>query len=110
MVNISKKQTELQLMNISQTSLQKFEFGDEPSDQFYCLIDLRVSPKGLSIEEIKLTDPRNIDKQFREKGCLMLFTGDEIEELLNRGEISREKVHRGLYDLAVREGVIAEGE
>jgi hypothetical protein len=96
-------------MKFEDTSLQKIELGDQPADQYYCLIDLRISPKGLNIDEIRLTDPRNIDQQFLEKGCLMLFTGDEIDELLNRGEIREKKMHMSLYNLAIREGLIKGG-
>ncbi len=97
-------------MKFEDTSLQKIELGDQPADQYYCLIDLRISPKGLNIDEIRLTDPRNIDQQFLEKGCLMLFTGEEIDELLNRGEIVKKKMHKSLYNLAIREGYIKGGK
>ncbi len=96
-------------MKFEDTALQKIEFGDKPADQYYCLVDLRISPKGINISEIRLTDPRNIDQQFLEKGCLMLFTGEEIHELLKRGNIEKKKMHQSLYNLAIREGVIKGG-
>jgi hypothetical protein len=97
------------IMKFEDTTLQKIEFGNEPDDQYYCLVDLRISPKGLNIEKMRLTDPRNIDQQFLEHGCLMMLTGDEIEELLSRGELKRELMHRSLYELAIREGIIKTG-
>ncbi len=93
-------------MKLEDTSLQKIEFGPEPSDCFYCLVNLNVSPSGLNIKKMRLTDPRNIDHQFREAGCLMMFTGNEMEELISRGEIKEDEIHQSLYRLAVNEGVI----
>ena len=93
-------------MKFQETALQKIEFGTEPSDCYYCLVDLRVSPSGLNIKKMRLTDPRNIDLQFREAGCLMMFNGDEIEELIRRGDINAEKIHKSLFRLALDEGVI----
>lgn len=93
-------------MKLEQTSLQIIEFGDDPSDKFHCLIDLRISPNGLNIEKMKLTNPRNIDHQFREAGCILMFTGDETEELISRGDLDSENLHQSLFDLAIREGTI----
>ncbi len=95
-------------MKLNQTSLQKIEFGDEPEDIYFCLIDLRMSPQGLNIKKLSLSDPRNIDEQFRNNGCLMMFTGAEIEELIRRGELDRDELHRSLYRLALKDGVIRE--
>lgn len=96
-------------MKLFQTALQKIEFGETPSDIYYCLIDRQVSPNGLSIEKMRLTDPRNIDEQFRRHGCLMMFTGEEINELVERGDLDEKKLHQSLYELALFEGVIKPG-
>lgn len=93
-------------MKASDTKLQTIEFGEQPGDIYYCLIDRRVSPDGLNIEKMRLSDPRNIDEEFRKQGCLMMFTGDEIEELANRGDLDRSDLHLSLFNLAKREGVI----
>lgn len=93
-------------MKLQDTTLQKIEFGTEPSDCYYCLIDKRVSPNGLNIEKMRLTDPRNIDFQFREAGCLMMFTGEELDELIRRGRINNKQIHKSLFQLALNEGVI----
>lgn len=95
-------------MKLEHTSLQKIEFGDDPSDTFHCLIDLRISPDGLNIEKMRLTDPRNIDQQFRKAGCILMLTGNEVNELMNRGDLDSGKLHQSLFDLAVREGAIEE--
>lgn len=89
-----------------QTFLQKIEFGEEPEDIYYCLIDKKISPDGLNVEKMRLTDPRNIDRQFREQGCLLMFTGDEIASLINRGELDAENLHQSLFETAVKENII----
>lgn len=93
-------------MKFQQTSLQKIELGDQPEDIYYCLIDLRVSPNGLNIQKIRLTDPRNIDQQFRKHGCLMMFDETEISELVSRGEVQSDCLHKSLFDLALKENII----
>jgi hypothetical protein len=93
-------------MKFKDTKLQRIDFGDEPADQYYCLVNLKVSPEGLDLAKMRLTDPRNIDEQFRKHGMLMMFTGEEIESLINRGDLDRENLHESLYQLALSEGVI----
>lgn len=93
-------------MNLQYTSMQVIEFGEQNSDKFYCLIDLKVSPNGMNIEKLKLSDPRNFDLQFRESGCLMMLTGDEIEELIKRGDLDQENLHKSLFELALGQGLI----
>lgn len=94
-------------MKLNQTLLQKIKFGKEPEDIYYCLIDMKASPGGLDVEKIRLTDPRNIDEQFRKHGCLLMFTGVEIGELIERGTLQRNKLHQSLFELAIQEGVIS---
>lgn len=93
-------------MNIEQTTLQVFEFGDAPSDTFYCLVDLRISPNGMDIEKMRLTDPRNIDLQFRENGCLLMLDGAEVEEIIRRGDAAGDTLHESLFQLAEEEGIV----
>jgi len=88
------------------TSLEIVEFGPEPEDHFYCLVDLEISPDGLDTESLKLSDPRNFDQTLRDSGCLMMLTGDEINELISRGDIEAEKIHQSLVKLAEREGML----
>jgi hypothetical protein len=93
-------------MMFNQTGFQVIEFGDEPEDKFYCLINLKVSPNGMNIEKLRLSDPRNFDRQFSESGCLLMLTGDEFNELVNRGEIDKASPHKSLFELAIGEGII----
>ncbi len=93
-------------MKIDQTILQEIEFGADRSDIYYCLVDEKVSPDGLNVDKMRLTDPRNIDLQFREAGCLIMMTGDEVDELIHRGDLQTDDLHQSLFELALREGVI----
>lgn len=91
---------------MKKTTLEVIEFGDEPEDTFYCLVDLEVSPAGLDVSSLKLSDPRNFDQTLRNSGCLMMFTGDEMSSLINRGDIDPDEMHESLVELAVKEGVL----
>lgn len=86
------------------TKLEVVKFGSEPEDTFYCLVDLNRSPDGLDVESLKLSDPRNFDQTLRESGCLMMFTGDEMEELIRRGDVDGDHLHESLVELAKKEG------
>ncbi len=88
------------------TLLEIIEFGENPEDTFYCLIDAAISPKGLDVSTLKLSDPRNFDEALKESGCLMMFTGYEIEELIGRGEVDQENIHHSLVQLAQQEGLL----
>lgn len=96
-------------MKFKDTKLQKIEFGDDPKDQYYCLINLKVNPDGLDLGKMRLTDPRSIDEEFRNQGMLLMFTGQEMESLMNRGDLDREHLHESLYQLALKDGVIKKG-
>lgn len=91
---------------LDKTKVDIIKFGDYPEDIFYCLVDLTISPDGLNVDKLKISDPRNFDQRLMESGCLMMFSGDEIEELESRGDVSRDELHQSLVDLAVKEGVI----
>lgn len=91
---------------MKKTLLEVIEFGDDPEDTFYCLVDKDISPDGLDVSSLKLSDPRNFDQVLRDSGCLMMLTGDEMRELISRGEVDPENVHETLVDVAVKEGVL----
>ena len=91
---------------MKKTKLEVIEFGNEPDDKFYCLVDLDLSPNGLDVSSLKLSDPRNFDQTLRDSGCLMMFTGDEMSSLINRGDIDPENMHESLVDKAVEQGVL----
>lgn len=93
-------------MKREQTILQEITFGADRGDKYYCLVDQKVSSDGLNVDKMRLTDPRNIDLQFREAGCLLMMTGDELDELIRRGDLQTDDLHQSLFELAQREGII----
>lgn len=88
------------------TKLEIFGFGDQEDDSFYCLVNLKKSPDGIDLEKLALADPRKFDEVLNSMGCILLLRGDEVEELIKREDINDSDLHKGLYDLAVREGII----
>lgn len=88
------------------TKLEIFGFGDEDEDNFYCLVNLQKSPDGIDLKALSMADPRNFDEALNKQGCILLLRGDELEELINRGEIEDSDLHQSIYDLAVREEII----
>lgn len=91
---------------MKKTLLEVIEFEESPEDTFYCLVDEGISPKGLDVSKLKLSDPRNFDQALKESGCLMMFTGNEIEELISRGDVDQKDIHQSLVKLAQQEGLI----
>ena len=89
------------------TKLEIFGFGEGETDKFYCLVDLTKSPDGIDLEKLSNTDPRKFDETLDEMGCIVMLKGDEMEELINRGDINDNNLHKGLYDLAVKEEFIS---
>jgi hypothetical protein len=89
------------------TKLEIFGFGDNDDDNFYCLVNIKKNPEGIDLEKLSNADPRKFDEVLNEMGCILLLRGDEVEELINRGEITDADLHKSLYDLSVEEGVIA---
>lgn len=88
------------------TKLEIFGFGDEADDNFYCLVNIRKNPEGINLEKLSSADPRKFDEVLNEMGCILLLRGDELEELINRGDITDSDFHASIYDLAVKEGII----
>lgn len=85
------------------TKLEIFGFGDEKSDTFYCLVNLQKSPDGIDLKKLSLADPRQFDQVLDEAGCLLLLRGDEMEELIRRGDIDDADLHKSLFNLAKKE-------
>lgn len=90
------------------TKLEIFGFGDDDHDEdtFYCLVNIAKSPDGIDLEKLSLADPRKFDEVLNEMGCILLLRGDEVEELIKRGEIIDTDLHKSLYQLAVEENII----
>jgi hypothetical protein len=88
------------------TKLEIFGFGDENEDNFYTLVNIRKNPDGIDLEKLSNADPRKFDEVLNKMGCILLLRGDEVEELIKRGDITDSDLHKSLYELAVEEGII----
>lgn len=95
------------MLDKDDTKLEIFGFGEEENDQFYCLVNLTKSPDGIDLERLSNADPRKFDEVLDAMGCILLLRGDEVEELIRRGDITDTDLHRSLYGLAVEKGIIA---
>lgn len=95
------------MLDKDDTKLEIFGFGEEDDDQFYCLVNLTKSPGGIDLERLSNADPRKFDEVLDAMGCILLLRGDEVEELIRRGDIADTDLHRSLFELAVEEGIIA---
>lgn len=94
------------MLSKEDTKLEIFGFGDDDEDNFYCLVNLTKSPDGIDLKKLSMADPRNFDEALNKQGCILLLRGDEVEELINREEITDTDLHQSIYDLAVREKII----
>ncbi|MDR8391348.1 hypothetical protein NC796_09380 [Aliifodinibius sp. S!AR15-10] len=88
------------------TKLEIFGFGEEESDKFYALVNLNKSPDGIDLEQLSLADPRKFDEELNKMGCILLLKGEEVNELIKRGDIEDTDLHKSLYELAVEEEII----
>lgn len=103
------------MLNKDDTKLEIFGFGseggkegeDDTADNFYCLVNIKKNPEGIDLEKLSLADPRKFDEVLNRMGCILLLRGDEIDELIRRGEIEDADLHGELYELAVKEGFIS---
>jgi len=94
------------MLPIHQTKLEIIGFGDKPADTFYILIDLNKSPEGIDMEKLRLSDPRNFDQVLDDMGCIVMLSGQELEELIKRGKIEKDDLKSEIYNLAVEESII----
>lgn len=88
------------------TKLEIFGFGEEDSDKFYALVNLNKSPEGIDLKQLSLADPRKFDEELNKMGCILLLKGDEVNELIKRGDIEDSDLHKSIYELAVEEEII----
>ena len=94
------------MVQLDETKLEIIGFGDSPADTFYILVDLNKSPDGIDMEKLRLSDPRNFDLVLDEMGCIVMLSGNELEELINRGKIENNNLKAEIYKLAVQEDII----
>ena len=94
------------MLDKDHTKLEIFGFGNDDEDKFYALVNLKKSPDGIDLEKLSNADPRKFDEVLNSMGCILLLRGDEVEELINRSDITDGDLHKGIYDLAVKEKII----
>ena len=95
------------MLQKNDTKLEMFGFGEADDDIFYCLVNLTKSPDGIDLEKLSQADPRKFDEVLNSMGCILLLRGDEVEELIEREEITEANMHQALYDLAVEQDIIS---
>jgi len=94
------------MLSKDDTKLEIIGFGEGDSDKFYALVNLKKSPDGIDLKKLSLTDPRRFDEELNKMGCILLLRGDEVEELIERGDLADADLHKSIYDLAVEEEII----
>lgn len=94
------------MLKKNDTKLEIFGFGDNTDDSFYCLVNIRKNSEGIDLEKLSSADPRKFDEVLNDMGCILLLRGDELEELISRGDITDADLHASIYELAVKEGII----
>ncbi|GAB5410586.1 MAG: hypothetical protein BalsKO_29510 [Balneolaceae bacterium] len=94
------------MLTLNDTSLETFRFGNKNEDKYYVLINLLQNPDGVDIQKLASVDPRAFDTMLNKMGCILMLTGVEIAELINRGDINSGDIHQSLFTLAKQEGII----
>ncbi|MBO6523056.1 MAG: hypothetical protein JJ971_04460 [Balneolaceae bacterium] len=94
------------MLTLNDTSLETFSFGDKDEDLFYILINLSKNPDGIDLAKLSVADPRRFDAVLNEMGCLLMLSGQEVNELVNRGDADKQNLHKSLFELAKQEGIL----
>jgi len=94
------------MRTISDTSLETFQFGNNPEDRYYLLIDIVRNPNGVDLAKLANADPRSFDAVLADMGCILMLSGDEVQELIRRGDVDEQEKHESLFSLARAEGLI----
>lgn len=94
------------MRTVSDTSLETFQFGDKPEDKYYLLIDLIKNENGIDLARLTNADPRMFDTVLNEMGCVLMLSGDEMGELIRRGDVAEGDMHASLFKLAQNEGLL----
>lgn len=95
------------MLDLKETGLEEFSFGEGADDQFYILVNKKISPNGIDVEKLGKTDPRKFDQVLNDMGCILMLNGIEVTELCMRGELDNENLHESMYELAKDEGIIS---
>ncbi len=94
------------MRTVNDTALESYQFGNKPEDKYYLLIDLVRNPDGVDISKLANADPRMFDSVLADMGCVLMLSGDEMQELIRRGSVDENNKHESLFSLAQAEGLI----
>ncbi len=94
------------MLKIKETGLEEFSFGEESDDQFYVLVNKKISPNRIDVQKLGRANPMKFDQVLNEMGCLIMLNGIEVAELCMRGDLDNENLHESMYELAREEGLI----
>lgn len=94
------------MLTLDQTRLETFNFGNAVNDTFYVLINALQNPNGIALSKLAMANPARFDTALNEMGCLLMLTGEEVQELVNRGELNYNALHQSVFELAKREGLL----
>lgn len=94
------------MLNLKDTGLEEFSFGEEADDQFYVLVNKKISPDGIDVEKLSKADPMKFNQVLSDMGCILMLNGIEVAELCMRGELDNENLHESMFELAKEEGII----
>ncbi len=94
------------MLNVENTTLESFTFGNKPEDTYYLLIDLVRNEDGINLHKLTNADPRMFDQVLSDMGCILMLSGEEVQELIRRGDVDESNKHASLFKLARAEGLI----
>jgi hypothetical protein len=94
------------MLTLDDTELQSFSFGKKQEDKYYLLINTKINAVGIDLAKLANADPLRFDAVLDEMGCILMLSGDEIEELIRRGSIKQNSMHASLFELARTESLI----
>ncbi|WP_020403594.1 hypothetical protein [Gracilimonas tropica] len=93
------------MLELKDTGLEEFSFGDASDDKFYILVNKKISPDGIDVKKLSKANPMKFDATLNEMGCILMLNGIEVAELCMRGELDNENLHESMFELAKEEGL-----
>ncbi|MEX2478427.1 MAG: hypothetical protein WD357_08315 [Gracilimonas sp.] len=94
------------MLNLKDTGLEEFSFGNDSDDKFYVLVNKKISPDGIDVDKLSKANPMKFDSVLNEMGCILMLNGIEVAELCMRGDLDNENLHESMFELAKDEGII----
>lgn len=93
------------MLELKDTGLEEFSFGDASDDKFYVLVNKKISPDGIDVKKLSKANPMKFDTILNEMGCILMLNGLEVAELCMRGDLDNENLHESMFELAKEEGL-----